>query len=124
VDQKYRGRSHGAAQQNRELVVDEFATIVGEDLRSIGKARTILLVDPGKKASDAAGVQGPGAADRSAAGSRRITESARHEERPVNKDVKDEAVPEDLLRDGRVAGDEGGAKAVLESCGCEVEGAP
>ncbi len=37
----------GAATENRQLVVDELAAAVGENGRTAGQARPVLLVAPG-----------------------------------------------------------------------------
>ena len=44
----------GAAAADREVVVDELAAATGENRRSIGQARSVLLVAPGGESSDTA----------------------------------------------------------------------
>ena len=53
----------GAAAEDQKLVADQLPAAAGEDGRSMGQARTVLLVAPGGEPSDAASVRGPGAAD-------------------------------------------------------------
>jgi hypothetical protein len=64
----------GAAEENRELVADELAAAAGENRRSIGQARTVLLVAPGREPSDAAAVWGHAAKDCGASITSRIGE--------------------------------------------------
>ena len=65
----------GVTQANRELVAHEFAATTGEDGRSAGKARTVLLPLTGGEPSDEAALQEYGAADRGAIASVGITEA-------------------------------------------------
>ena len=53
----------GAAAEDQKLIADQLPAAVGEDGRSMGQARTVLLVAPGGEPTDAASVRGPGAAD-------------------------------------------------------------
>src|ERR1019366_10076180 len=62
----------GAAEADRELVVDELAATVGEDRRQADQACAVLLAAAGGEPSDAAPVRGHGAPNRSAAGAHRI----------------------------------------------------
>src|ERR1035437_5792760 len=74
----------GAAQQNRQLVADQLATAIGENRRSIGQARSVLLVAPGGKSSDTAAVWKHGAPDRRAAGACGVVEAAQQGEKSIN----------------------------------------
>ena len=58
----------GAAEEDRELVTDRFATAVGEDGRQAGQARPVLLADAGREPSHTAVVREHGTADRGAGG--------------------------------------------------------
>jgi hypothetical protein len=71
---------------------------------SIGEARTVLLVVPGRKSSDATAVRGHGAADRSAAGSSGVAETDRQEEKFINNDIRDGAVFKKSRRAATVLG--------------------
>jgi hypothetical protein len=53
-----------------------------------------------------------------------VAETARQAEKSINTDVRDGAVPEKSLRDEAVAGDEGVARAVSETFGCQLDGNP
>ena len=44
----------GSAEEDRELVADEFATTPGEDRRATGETYTLLLASSGRRTSDAA----------------------------------------------------------------------
>ena len=57
----------GVGAADREVVFDQFAATAGEDLRSSGQARPVLLAAVGREPSDTAAVCGHGAADRRAA---------------------------------------------------------
>src|SRR2546425_13195240 len=57
----------GVAAQDCQLVTDEPATAVGEDRRSAGETRPVLLAAAGREPSDAATVRGHGREDRGAA---------------------------------------------------------
>jgi len=46
----------GAAQGNRQLVADQFATAVSQDRRAVGKACAVLLALAGQESSDAAAI--------------------------------------------------------------------
>ena len=65
----------GVTQANRELVAHEFAATTGEDGRTAGEARTVLLALTGREPSDEAALQEYGAADRGAVASGRIAEA-------------------------------------------------
>jgi hypothetical protein len=58
----------GIAEEDRELVADQFAPAAGEDGWQAGQARPLLLADAGREPSDAPAVREHGAADRSATG--------------------------------------------------------
>src|ERR1017187_6745848 len=58
----------GAAEEDRELVADEFAATAGENGRAIGEACPVLLADAGGEPSDEAAVWRHGAAARCAGG--------------------------------------------------------
>jgi hypothetical protein len=62
----------GAAEENRELVADQFAAAAGEDTRQAGQARPMLLADAGREPSQTAAVRGHGPADRCAGGGDRV----------------------------------------------------
>ena len=62
----------GAAEEDRELVTDQFATAVGEDGRQAGQARPVLLADVGREPSHTAVVREHDPADRCAGGSHRV----------------------------------------------------
>ena len=53
----------GAAEEDRQLVADQFAAAAGEDGRPVGQARAVLLADAGGERTDAAVVWGDGAKD-------------------------------------------------------------
>ena len=72
----------GATQQNRQLVADELAAAIGEDRRSPGQARSVLLVALGGESSGTAAVWKHGAADRSAACG--VAETAWQAEKSIN----------------------------------------
>ena len=55
--------SAAAAEENRQLVADQFAATVGEDRRPVGEARALLLTAAGGKPFNAAAVRGDGATD-------------------------------------------------------------
>src|ERR1035437_8278518 len=57
----------GAAEEDRELVADQFAATLGEDWWQADQARSVLLASVGRGPSDAAGVRGDSAADLGAA---------------------------------------------------------
>ena len=57
------GGAAGAAEEDRELVADEFAAAAGEDKRQAGQARAVLLADAGREPSDAADLRCDGASD-------------------------------------------------------------
>ncbi len=63
-----------AAEQDRQLVADEFAAAVGEDRWPLDQARPVLLAAPGKESSDAAFVWKHGAADCCATGASGVGE--------------------------------------------------
>src|SRR5664279_5690612 len=54
----------GAAKQDRQLVADELAATAGEDGRTIGETRPLLLPATGGEPPDAAAVRKHAAADR------------------------------------------------------------
>jgi len=56
----------GAAQEDRQLVLDQLAAAAGEDGRSIGQARTVLMAALGGESSDATVVWGHAGQDGSA----------------------------------------------------------
>ena len=58
----------GAAEEDRQLVADEFTAAAGENGRPIGQARAVLLAAAGGKRPDAAAVRGDGATDCGLAG--------------------------------------------------------
>jgi hypothetical protein len=58
----------GPAQANRELVADEFAATFGEDRRTAGQARPVLLAAAGGRPSEPAAVRSDAGPDRAAAG--------------------------------------------------------
>ena len=58
----------GVAKPDRQLVVDQLAAATGENRRSIGQARTVLLADGGREPSDQAALGGDGRKDRRLAG--------------------------------------------------------
>src|ERR1035437_6993169 len=62
----------GAAKQDRQLVADELAATAGEDGRTIGETRPVLLPATGGEPPDAAAVRKHAAADRRAALADRI----------------------------------------------------
>lgn len=66
----------GAAEQDRQLVADEFAAAVGEDGWTIDQARPVLLVALGGGSSDAAVVWSHAGQDRSATLASGLGESA------------------------------------------------
>ena len=47
----------GAAEEDRELVADQFAAAAGEDGRQTGPARPVLLADAGREPSHTAVVR-------------------------------------------------------------------
>lgn len=51
------------AEEDRELVADQFAAMAGEDGRQAGQARAVLLANTGGEPPDEAPVCGDGAAD-------------------------------------------------------------
>jgi hypothetical protein len=53
----------GAAEEDRELVADEFAAALGKDGRTIDETRPVLLGPAGGESSGAAAVWKHGAAD-------------------------------------------------------------
>jgi hypothetical protein len=53
----------GAAEADRELVVDELAATAGQDRRQAGQARPVLLADAGREPSHTAAVWNDGAKD-------------------------------------------------------------
>src|ERR1019366_198456 len=57
----------GVAEEDRELVADQFAATVGEDRRQADQARPVLLASVGRGPSDEPGVRGDSAADLGAA---------------------------------------------------------
>ena len=57
----------GAAEEDRQLVADEFAAAVGEDGWPVDQARPVLLAAAGGGTFDVAALRGNGAADRGAA---------------------------------------------------------
>ena len=67
--------SAGVTKANRELVAHEFAATTGEDGRTAGEARTVLLALMGGGPSDEAALQEYGAADRGAVASGGIAEA-------------------------------------------------
>src|SRR5260370_41146256 len=58
----------GAAEEDRELVSDQFAAAAGEEGRQAGQACSVLLADAGREPSHAAVVRAEGPANRSAGG--------------------------------------------------------
>src|SRR5450759_329235 len=64
----------GAAEENRELVADQFAAAAGQDRRQAGQARPILLADAGREPSHTAAVREHGPADRCAGGGDRVAD--------------------------------------------------
>ena len=62
----------GAAEEDREVVVDELAAATGEDGRTADQARSLLLAAAGREPSDAAVVCVDGAADCWAASARGV----------------------------------------------------
>jgi hypothetical protein len=62
----------GAAEGNRNVVVDQLAAAAGEDRRAVGKACPLLLAVVGREPSDAAPVRKHAAAHGGSAGARRI----------------------------------------------------
>ena len=52
----------GVAEEDRELVADQFAATTGEDGRETDQACAVLLVDAGREPSDAAVVREHGPA--------------------------------------------------------------
>ena len=97
----------GAAQQNRQLVADRLAAAIGEDGRPVGQVRTVLLVAPGRKSSDAAAVWQYGAANLGATAACGITETARQEEEFINNEAREGEGSEKSLRAAAVPGGKG-----------------
>ena len=64
----------GAAEENRELVVDQLAAAVSKDGWAIDQARSLLLAATGREPTDSATVCEHGPADRLAALARRVGE--------------------------------------------------
>lgn len=62
----------GVAEEDRELVADQFAATAGEDGREAGQARPVLLADAGRESSYTAVVREHGPADRALSGSDRV----------------------------------------------------
>ena len=58
----------GAAEEDRELVADQFAAAIGEDGWPIGQARPVLLAAVGREPSDQAALRGDGRKNRRLAG--------------------------------------------------------
>jgi len=65
----------GVTKANRELVAHEFAATTGEDGRTAGEARTVLLALTGGEPFDEATLQEYGATDRGAVASGGIAEA-------------------------------------------------
>jgi hypothetical protein len=87
------------AEANRELVADQPAAAVGEDRRTAGNARPLLLAAVGGEPSDAAPVWKPAAADGGIAGASRISGAARRNQSGRRRGVEGE-VSEKSLRNG------------------------
>ncbi len=62
----------GAATEDRELVPDEFTTAVGENGRTAGEPRTLLLAFAGRRALEPEAVQQHAANDLGTAAARRL----------------------------------------------------
>jgi hypothetical protein len=62
----------GAAEEDRELVADQFATTAGENRRQAGQARSVLLADAGGKSSHRAAVWEHAMANRCADSGERV----------------------------------------------------
>jgi hypothetical protein len=67
----------GAAEGNRNVVVDQLAAMVGKDRRATGKACAVLLADAGGKPSDAAPAWKHAAADGGIAAASRVGAAGR-----------------------------------------------
>ena len=78
----------GTADENRKLVSNQFAAAIGENRRSIGQARTILLATASGESSDKEAVWQHGAANLGAAAACGMTETARQEEKVIQKESK------------------------------------
>ena len=89
----------GVAAQDCQLVADEHAAAVGEDRRSAGETRPILLAAAGREPSDAATVRGHGRADRGAALASRV-ESATGRRKPGGSKQGDGEVSEKSYGNG------------------------
>ena len=63
----------GAAQEGRQLVIDQLGAEAGEDGRSAGETCPLLLATAGREPSDAAALRSHAGQDRAAAGSHVVT---------------------------------------------------
>jgi hypothetical protein len=78
----------GAAEEDLEVVADQFAATAGEDGRQAGEARPVLLVAAGRDTSHTAVVRGHGWADQCAGGGDRVAEvRLHHVETRIDKGV-------------------------------------
>ena len=67
----------GSAEGDRVVVLNELAAEAGEDGRTVGKARSVLLVAVGRRTSDPNTVRGDDATHRAVAASGKLTMIAR-----------------------------------------------
>jgi len=79
----------GAAEEDRQLVADEFAAAAGEDRWAVGEARPLLLAAASGKPSDAGAVCEYGAADCGVAGTSGIELGGWQMKKLDNKGVGD-----------------------------------
>ena len=79
----------GATQQPRQQVTDQVAAAIGQDGLPVGQARTVLLVAPGRKSSNAAADWQYGAVNLGATAACGITETGRQEEEFINNEARD-----------------------------------
>ena len=62
----------GVAEENSELVADEFTATPGQDRRTVGEARAVLLAFAGRGAPESEAVRKHAADDRGAAAAGRL----------------------------------------------------
>ena len=75
----------GIAAEDQGVVVDQFTATLGEDGRTVGETRPVLLAAVGREPSDAAAFRGDGATDRGVVGSSRVKRRPVAAEKPIQR---------------------------------------
>ena len=106
----------GIAAENRKLVLDEPSAALGEDRRTAGQARSLLLVAPGRESSDTAAVCQHGAAHLGATVACGVNRVCGRKTKSIDTEVLDGEVSAKSLGARENPGLRWLAKGVSETC--------